>query len=219
MGRRIEGSDSARKPDDDVALANLPARRRFGKAGDFNGLCRNVRKMPVRFVEKMMVVGPVRIEIAARRIEADLAQKARAREGVQIVIDGRQREAHPPFLSLFMNLFSGQMFVLAVEKDGGEQKPLPRRANAGRLKKGREFFFVISGAHSFIIDDKTDFVKKNKNNETKARPSDATRSRIRSSPFLNDHRALPSFVSVFFAGKCRRRRAARKGLSKNASIA
>jgi len=99
--------------------------------------------MPGFFVEQMMMIANIGVEIDLPAINDNLAQQSRRMEMVQRIVNSGQRYGDAFFQRNSMNLFRRDVFIAAIEQKLSQSQPLPRRAQTRILQKGRERLILL----------------------------------------------------------------------------
>ena len=102
------------------------------------------------FDEEMMVVGRVGVEIGLRPFDGEDAQQSGARELMQRVVDGRQRNRHAGGERLLVQLFGRQMAVALGEQHLGKRDALARRTQARHRAPACRSLLRLFVAHQIL---------------------------------------------------------------------
>ena len=90
--------------------------RRIGQSAEDDLVERNIDQAGFIFDKEMMMLGDIGVEIAARMVDNNLAQQARAQKLVERVVNCRLRHAKPGISSFFVQGFRRNMAVSGTKK-------------------------------------------------------------------------------------------------------
>jgi DnaJ like chaperone protein len=135
----------------DVDLLHFGAFRRLRQTGDRHCMRRNVDKVPGAFIEEMMMIAGVGIEINAVLVDDNLAQKPGTRKLMEGIVDGGERDLHAALAGRSVNLLRRHMLMGAVEEDGGKRAALLRKAQARILQKHHTVVILTVRLHEIIM--------------------------------------------------------------------
>ena len=126
----VMGTDT----DDDVDPADLGPDRWARQTADRQALARDVLKPACGFTEEVVVIGRVGIKIGAARLNHDLAHQPGVGELVQRIINGGKRDRDRRRNRLAMELFGGDMAIIAIKQQARQRKPLTCRPQPCRAQ-------------------------------------------------------------------------------------
>src|SRR6516165_9848347 len=118
-------------PNNDVDPADPGPSRWQRIPADHDILARDVLQPGGRFAEEMMMVGRVRIEVRAARLDHDFAQQPGLGELMQGIVDSRERHPDRRTQRFTVQLLGGDMAVPVIEKEPRQGDALPRGSQTG----------------------------------------------------------------------------------------
>src|SRR5262249_28507367 len=100
------------------------------EAGDRQFVRGDIDELATILEVEVMMIGRVRVEVGAARLDRDLAQETRGGELVQSVVDGGERDADAGFVGLSMKLVGGDVPCALLEEEARQRQALAGRAQA-----------------------------------------------------------------------------------------
>lgn len=138
--------------DDDIDSGDPGAGRQTGNAGHLQLTAADILQLAAAFMEEMMVVVDIGVEIGAPGLHHHFAQQPGLPELVQRIIDRGQGDLHPRLQRFPMQLFGCDMAVPGIKQQLGQGQPLAGGPQPGfRQTGGRSGAAAIRGVWAKIV--------------------------------------------------------------------